>query len=109
MCKVSIIIPIYNTEKYIKDCLDSVVNQTLDDIEIICINDGSTDNSLKLINDYAKRDKRIKVINQENKGQGTARNIGIKESKGEYIGFVDFDDYIDLKMYEKLFYESKKK
>jgi len=102
--KVSVIIPVYNTEKYLKKCLDSVVNQTLKDIEIICINDASTDNSLKILQDYAKNDKRIKVINlSENKGAGYAKNIGLKVVKGEYIGFVDPDDYIDLNYYEELY------
>lgn len=104
MPKVSVIIPVYNTEKYLKKCLDSVVNQTLEDIEIICINDASTDNSLKILQDYAKNDKRIKVINlSENKGAGYAKNIGLKIVKGEYIGFVDPDDYIDLNYYEQLY------
>ena len=74
MVKVSIIIAVYNAEKYLKQCLDSAINQTLDDIEIICVNDGSTDNSLMVLNDIAAKDKRIKVINQENAGQGAALN-----------------------------------
>ena len=101
--KVSIIIPIYNMEKYLRECLDSVVNQTLKDIEIICINDGSTDNSLTILREYQEKDNRIKIINQDNKGTGTARNNGIKISMGEYIGFVDPDDWISLDYYEKLY------
>ena len=93
--KVSVIIPLYNVENYLKQCLDSVVNQTLKEIEIICINDGSTDNSKQILEDYARKDDRIKIINRKNSGQGVARNVGIKYAKGEYIGFVDSDDWVD--------------
>lgn len=104
MPKVSVIIPIYNTEKYLRKCLESVCNQTLSDIEIICIDDCSTDNSLNILKEYASKDKRIKLIEfKENKGAAVARNTGIKEAQGEYIGFVDSDDYIDLDFYEKLY------
>ncbi len=94
MPKVSVIIPVYNVEQYLKRCLDSVVGQTLEDIEIICVNDGSTDGSLKILKEYAAKDNRIKVINQENKGAGEARNRGIELAAGEFITFVDSDDYI---------------
>jgi len=108
MSKVSIIIPVYNTEKYLKRCLDSVINQTLKDIEIICINDCSTDNSLKILKEYAKSDNRIKIIDfRENKGVAVARNEAMKIAKGEYIGFLDSDDYIDLDFYEKLYNKAK--
>lgn len=103
MIKVSIIVPVYNVEKYLKRCLDSLVNQTLNDIEIICINDGSTDDSLDILNEYAKRDERIVVINQENSGQSVARNKGIDVAKGEYIGFVDSDDWVSEDYFEKLY------
>ncbi len=93
MAKVSVIIPVYNVEKYLKECLDSVINQTLKDIEIICINDGSTDNSLTILEEYAAKDSRIKLINQENQGVGTARNNGIEKSSAPYIMFLDSDDY----------------
>ena len=96
MPKVSVIIPIYNVEKYLRECLDSVVNQTLKDIEIICINDGSTDNSLAILEEYASKDSRIILLNQENQGQGVARNNGIKISKGEYTAFIDPDDWVEL-------------
>ena len=92
--KVSVIIPVYNTEKYLRECLDSVVNQTLKDIEIICINDGSTDGSLDILNEYAQNDNRFIIINQENKGAGAARNKGLDVAKGEYLYFLDSDDYI---------------
>ena len=82
--KVSVIVPVYNVEKYLKDCLDSVVNQTLEDIEIICVNDGSTDNSLAILEEYAEKDSRIKIITQENKGLGGARNTGLYHANGEY-------------------------
>ncbi len=105
--KVSIIIPIYNVEKYLIQCLDSVVNQTLKEIEILCINDGSTDNSLRILEEYAKKDKRIRVINKKNAGVGAARNTGLEYAKGEYIGFVDSDDWVDITMFEKLYQNSK--
>lgn len=106
--KVSIIIPVYNTEKFLKKCMDSIVNQTLKEIEIICINDGSTDNSLKILEEYATNDNRIKLINQNNLGQGTARNKGLEIACGEYIGFVDSDDWIDEDYFEKLYNSAKK-
>ncbi len=92
MPKVSIIVPVYNVEKYLSTCLDSLINQTLKDIEIICINDGSTDNSLNILNEYAQKDTRIIVINKENSGPGSCRNLGIEKATGEYIQFVDSDD-----------------
>lgn len=106
--KVSIIIPVYNREEYLEQCLDSVINQTLMNIEIICIDDGSTDRSLEILNEYGKRDFRIKIINQKNQGPGLARTTGLKIAKGEYIGFVDSDDWIDLNFYETLYNEAKK-
>lgn len=105
MIKVSIIVPIYNVEKYLKRCLDSLVNQTLNDIEIICINDGSTDGSLEILEEYRRRDDRIVIINQENSGQSVARNRGIDVAKGEYIGFVDSDDWVSEDYFEKLYAE----
>lgn len=108
MPKVSVIIPVYNTEKYLSKCLDSLVSQTLQDIEIICINDGSTDNSLELLKSYAQQDKRIKIINfKENQGVSRARNAGIRVATGEYIGFADSDDTVDLNFYEKLYDKAK--
>ena len=108
MFKVSIIIPVYNTEKYLRKCLDSVCNQTLQDIEIICVNDCSPDDSLEILKEYASNDNRIKIINfTENKGVAVARNTAIEQAKGEYIGFVDSDDYVDLDFYEKLYNTAK--
>lgn len=106
--KVSIIIPVYNAEKYLSHCLDSLVNQTLKEIEIICINDGSKDNSLNILEEYQKKDLRIKIIDQKNQGVSAARNNGITQAKGEYIGFVDSDDWVDLDFYEKLYFAAKK-
>jgi len=92
--KVSVIIPVYNTEKYLREALDSIVNQTLKEIEIITINDGSTDSSLDILNEYAQKDNRIIVYSQENKGQAIARNLGIEKSKGRYVYFFDSDDIL---------------
>lgn len=103
MPKVSVIIPVYNVEKYLRECLDSVINQTLSDIEIICINDGSTDNSGNILDEYSTMDSRIKVIHQVNGGVGNARNVGIKISTGDYIYFLDSDDYIVPDAIEKLY------
>lgn len=101
--KVSIIVPLFNTEKYIEKCLECLVNQTLKDIEIIVINDGSTDNSITVVERFSNKDDRIIILNQENKLQGAARNLGIKKAKGEYIGFVDSDDWVDSDYFEKLY------
>ena len=107
MVFVSIIIPIFNSEKYLTRCLNSLINQSLKEIEIICINDGSTDKSLSILEDFAKKDERIVILNQENKGQSIARNEGINIAKGEYIGFVDSDDWVDLDFFEKLYKSAK--
>lgn len=102
--KVSVIVPIYNTEKYLGKCLESLVNQTLKDIEIILINDGSPDNSEKIVEKYLKKyPKQISYYKKENEGQGIARNYALKLTNGEYISFVDSDDYVDTTMFEKLY------
>ena len=103
MIKVSIVIPTYNVEDYLRECLDSVVRQTLDDIEIICVNDGSTDNSLEILQEYAKKDKRIVILDKENGGYGMAMNIGIEKAHGEYVGIVEPDDFVPLNMFEDLY------
>ena len=105
--KVSVIIPVYNVELYLLKCLDSLKNQSLKEIEIICINDGSTDSSGKILDEYLKKDNRIQVINKINEGQGIARNIGIDIAKGEYIGFVDPDDWINAKKKKKMYNQAK--
>ena len=97
---VSIIIPVYNVEKYLSQCLDSVLNQTYTDIEIICVNDGSNDGSGEILNDYVARDNRIKIINIENQGLSNARNVGFQHSKGEYVVYIDSDDWVDANTIE---------
>lgn len=103
MTKVSVIIPVYNVEKYLRECLDSVVNQSLKDIEIICVDDGSTDNSLSILQEYAAKDKRFKIFTQKNKGAATARNKGLRVAKSEYLYFMDSDDYLELEALEKIY------
>ena len=108
MPELSVIIPVYNVEKYLRECLDSVVNQTFKDIEIILIDDGSTDKSLDICKEYAQKDNRIKILKQQNRGAGAARNEGINIANGEYITFVDSDDYYpDLKILENLYNNAK--
>lgn len=105
--KVSVIIPTYNVEPYLRECMESVVRQTLEDIEIICINDGSTDNSLEILNEYAGKDERITVIDRENGGYGSGMNLGLDRATGEYVGIVEPDDYIALNMFEDLYEKAK--
>ena len=107
--KLSIIIPVYNVEPYLNKCIDSVVKQTLKDIEILCIDDGSTDNSLSILEEFREKDSRVKIIKLEsNKGPGFARNLGMKYARGEYFTFLDSDDWIDKNAYEQLYFYSKK-
>lgn len=101
--KVSIIVPVCNVEEFLPECLNSCINQTLSEIEIICVNDGSSDNSLEILKEYASKDKRVKIIDKDNAGYGHTMNIGIDMASGEYIGFVESDDFIKLDMYEKLY------
>lgn len=103
MPKVSIIVPVYNTEKYLEECLSSLLAQTLIDIEIICVNDGSTDRSGQILDEYATKDNRITVIHKTNGGVVSARNVGFDIATGKYIGFVDSDDWVESEMYEKLY------
>jgi len=103
MSKISVIVPVYNVEKFIKRCLDSIINQTMRDLEIILVNDGSTDNSGKICDEYAQLDNRITVIHKENGGLSSARNTGLDVATGEWISFVDSDDYIEKNMYEVLY------
>lgn len=99
---ISIIIPIYNAERYLKKCLDSVLSQTYKDLEIVLVNDGSTDGSVMICREYEEKDARIVFISKENEGQGKARNIGLEKCRGEYVVFVDSDDWIHPEMLEKL-------
>ena len=102
--EISVIIPVYNAEKFIIKCLDSVINQTFQDIEIICIDDCSTDNSKQILKDFASKDSRIKTIFfDKNKKQGGARNAGLDIAQGKYVTFVDADDYIEPTMLEKMY------
>ena len=101
--KVSIIIPVFNSENLLNDCLMSVKNQSLNDIEIICIDDGSTDNSLKILKNFSKNDDRFKVFHQENFGAGFSRNVALEKSKGNFILFLDSDDWIEEDTCEKLY------
>ena len=100
MKKISIIIAVYNIENYIRKCLDSVISLDGDDIEILIVDDGSSDNSLKICKEYQKKDKRIRIIHQENKGLSSSRNVGIDNAKGEYIWFIDGDDYLEENYYK---------
>lgn len=100
---VSIVVPIYNVSKYLRECLDSIKTQTLKDIEIILVNDGSTDNSLEIMREYASKDPRIKIISKENSGYGDSMNKGMECAKGDYIGIVESDDYVDKNMFEDLY------
>ena len=102
--KISIIVPVNDVEGYLRSCLDTLINQSFKDIEIICIDDGSKDNSLNILKEYSASDSRIKILSEpERKGQAYARNVGLKIAKGEYIGFVDGDDWVELDMFEKLY------
>ena len=108
MPAVSVIIPVYNADKFLRKCLDSVVNQTLTDIEVICVDDCSTDSSLAILREYEKKDPRVKVIHcEQNRRQAVARNIGMSVATGQYIGFVDNDDWIDRERFKQLYHEAK--
>ncbi len=100
--KISVIIPIYNVQKYLQECMDSIINQTLKDIEIICIYDESDDNSLTILREYLEKDIRVKIIHNSGKSLGSARNLGIHNCSGEYIYFVDSDDWIELNTLESM-------
>lgn len=100
---VSIIVPVCNVEHFLSECLDSVIHQTLNNIEIICVNDGSTDSSLSILEEYAQKDNRIKIISKENSGYGNTMNVGIDSAEGEFIGIVESDDYVEKNMFERLY------
>ena len=107
--KISVIIPVYNVEKYLSECLDSIINQTLREIEVICVNDGSTDSSLSILKEYSSKDNRVKIIDKKNEGQGYARKVGLDIAKGEYILFCDSDDkYSSNNVFENLYKAIKK-
>ena len=106
--KVSVIVPVYNTEKYLEKCVESILNQTLKEIEIVIVDDGSKQKCSDLCDEISKKDSRIKVVHKQNAGLGFARNTGIENSCGEYVGFVDSDDYIDKSMFETLYVSASK-
>lgn len=107
MVAISIVIPVYNVEKYLKECLDSIIRQTFNDFEVICVNDGSSDNSLNILKEYAPKDLRFKIISQEKRGAGDARNNGLKYAQGEFVIFLDSDDYFEPTMLEDLYNKAK--
>ena len=101
--KVSVIVPVYNTEKYLKQCLDSLVHQTLQDLEVLLVDDGSTDGSGEILDEYGREyPDRVRVFHKENGGQASARNLALEHAQGEYLGYVDSDDWVDLNMYEEM-------
>lgn len=108
MILVSVIIPVFNADEFLVQCIESIINQTLKEIEIICINDGSTDKSLEILNKYAKNDNRIIIINQDNKGAAFSRNVGIDIATGKYLSFLDADDFFDLDMLNKVYLKAEK-
>jgi glycosyltransferase involved in cell wall biosynthesis len=111
MPEISVIVPVYNTAEFLEQCLDTIINQTFKNIEIMCVDDGSTDSSLKILQKYAERDARVFVIHRD-KASGSAalpRNIGIEHVKGKYLMFLDSDDYFDLMMLQKMYTCQKKR
>lgn len=105
--KISVIIPVYNVEKYLRQCVDSIINQTYKNIEIILIDDGSTDSCPVICDEYAVKDDRIKVIHKKNAGVSAARNDGLKEITGDYVTYVDSDDWLDLEAFFKVVSDRK--
>ncbi len=103
MAKVSVIVPVYNVEAYLEECLNSLVNQTLKDIEIICVNDGSTDSSLAIVEEFAAKDRRIKIINKPNSGLGATMNAGFNAATSDYVGILESDDFAGIEMFEELY------
>lgn len=109
MAKVSIVVPVYNVEEYLRECLDSIVKQKLEDIEIICVDDGSTDGSMSILKEYEMKDNRIKIITKPNAGYGHTMNVGMAMATGEYIGIVESDDWVEKNMFYDLYKKAKKK
>lgn len=103
MCKVSVLVPVYNVKKYLRQCLDSLASQTLESIEFVCIDDGSTDGCSEILDEYAARDVRFRVIHKANSGYGASMNVGLRVARGEYIGIVESDDYADAEMFDRLY------
>ena len=107
-CLVSVIVPVCNVQTYLRQCLDKLTDQTLQDIQIICIDDGSTDGSLSILKEYSRRDSRIEIISKPNAGYGHTMNVGLSAAKGEYIGIVESDDFAETKMFEELYKLARK-
>ncbi len=107
--KISVVVPVYNTSRFLRQCVDSLINQTLKDVEFIFVDDGSTDDSLEILKQYQEKDERVKILHQENLHAGVARNNGMKQATGKYILFLDSDDYFDLKLLEEAFCCAEKK
>lgn len=105
--KISIIVPVYNVEKYLRECLDSICGQTMREIEIICVDDGATDSSGAILDEYAAKDARVQVVHKQNGGQGSARNVGLNRARGEYVLFVDSDDFLSTELCEKAYAKSE--
>ena len=104
MIKISVVVPIYNGEAYLRECLDSILSQTLEEIEVLCIDDGSTDSCLQILHQYEENDKRIKIIsNTKNSGPGTSRNKGLEKARGKYVIFLDADDVFEKELLELAF------
>ena len=103
MVRISVIVPVFNEEEYVAQCLDSVINQSFKDIEIICVDDGSSDGSLDILRDYEEKDYRIRIITQENQGLSASRNVALDQSTGDYVFFIDSDDYLELTALEELY------
>lgn len=108
MAEITILVPVYNVERYLRRCLDSIINQTCSDLEILCLDDGSTDQSGKILDEYAKKDSRIQVIHKENTGYGSTMNLGIRMAHGTYIGIVESDDVIEKEMYQVMYQAAEK-
>ena len=109
MIKVSVVMPVYNSDKYLKDSINTILNQSMKDLELICIDDGSTDNSLKILKEFAKKDSRVKIFTQDHNGAGVARNYGITKCNGKYLSFMDSDDLLDLNAFQELWNISEEK
>ena len=103
MCRVSVLVPVYNVKLYLRQCLDSLVAQTMDDIEFICIDDGSTDGCSQILDAYAAKDARFHIIHKENSGYGASMNVGLRAARGEYIGIVEADDFADADRFASLY------
>ena len=100
--KISVIVPVYNTAQYLPRCLDSILNQDFEAYEVICVNDGSSDNSIEILREYENKSSKIKVINQANSGVATTRNTALKHAKGEYLAFLDSDDFVKRKLLKQI-------